>query len=302
MHRRRQIERYLSVGLSVRAERSLRAHLAGCEACRDHYDRHAVLLRSLAGSVDEPTPDEHARMVRRALEGMGQPVPRETRDRATWIDRWLSLPSAPAWAGGLALAGVLAVVVPLAGSRGGPGAGLPAGEGSTLGELQERAVTSTPPVGLRVRCLSAAPARVLAKADSGPRAPLASLACARGNLLSFAPTNLSDEPIHVFAVGVAGEELRWYAPFLPDSRPHVVGPGIIDEPFAMTADTSAFPPSERVALYLLFSRRPLDGPQVRRELEQARATVGIRSALDRLPVDVDWQSRIELSVGELSKR
>jgi hypothetical protein len=164
--------------------------------------------------------------------------------------------------------------------------------------LQARGVAELPMVGVRVRCLASRDeggVTVAASAEAGPKAPLGAMPCQAGNLLSFAVTNVDEDPVHIFIVGLAGRDLRWYAPFDANARSVTVNPGTRDEPLATLADTSTLPASARTTLYLLFSPHALDGRTIRAELDAASRRGSLTSALDRLPVGVRWQARIELT-------
>lgn len=75
------IEAAVAGALSLEAERSLRAHLVTCDACRAHYDALTMAARA-AGGTAEPTGAELARE-RARLEAMVAPKPR-TRSAPRW--------------------------------------------------------------------------------------------------------------------------------------------------------------------------------------------------------------------------
>ena len=66
---------------------ALRAHLAGCEACRGYYDQGVLVLRAARGVADAPGTGELERMMRRAEAGaleVGTPRSK-ARVRARWV-------------------------------------------------------------------------------------------------------------------------------------------------------------------------------------------------------------------------
>lgn len=77
---RGSIEAAVAGTLSVEEERSLRAHLATCDACRAHYD--ALMLTARAATGTEATGAELARE-RARLEAMLTPKPR-SRSAPRW--------------------------------------------------------------------------------------------------------------------------------------------------------------------------------------------------------------------------
>lgn len=168
--------------------------------------------------------------------------------------------------------------------------------GDAMPALTERSLGEDAPlVGVKLRCLDSTQRHVLAHAQAGPSAPGAMLQCEKDNLLAFSLTNLSDAEQHIFAVGVSGTgELRWYAPFERGADAMRVQPGEIDRPLETAADLSRLPDDERVTLHLLFSRAPLNGESIRRELSSASRRGVLSTALDRLPIDVEHQAHVEI--------
>jgi len=71
LHRKAEVERYLTEGLPAATERELREHLRGCEGCRAFYDGQVALLRALSGRPGEPTAREERRMEALALRAAG---------------------------------------------------------------------------------------------------------------------------------------------------------------------------------------------------------------------------------------
>lgn len=155
--------------------------------------------------------------------------------------------------------------------------------------------TGAAPVGARVRCLSRDGARVLDDAEAGPRAPADRLACPADALLTFSLTNLDERPRHVFAVGI-GEDgrLLWYEPFGPTGAAIEVAAGEVDRSLEVAADLSRLPRQERATVHLLFSDHAIDGAWLKRNLAGAARAGVLSPALERLPVDVQDQARVEL--------
>lgn len=160
--------------------------------------------------------------------------------------------------------------------------------------LTERGMETAPPAGLRVHCLSADGKRVVSTADVGPREPLDALGCPGDGLLGFSVTNLHDDELFLFLVGLSGRDVRWYAPFTARAASARLAPGTRNEPLPVLADTAPFPAGEEVTLYALFSARPLSGADVERQLAAAARAHRLDSAADRLPVATDWQGRVEV--------
>lgn len=149
-------------------------------------------------------------------------------------------------------------------------------------------------VGVRARCIDKDARRVVDEAEAGPRAPADSLRCPRGSLLSLSVTNLDDADVYVYAVGVADDgALRFFSPFDEPASSVKVARGTVDDPLDVVADTAAFPDDKGVALFTLFSARPLRGPDVARTLRDVQQRTGHVQALDRLPFDA-LTTRIDL--------
>jgi len=163
--------------------------------------------------------------------------------------------------------------------------------------LVARGVESAPPMlGVRARCLDKDGARVVDVGEAGPRAPLGALRCPTDGLLSFAFTNLGERAAHAFVVGLADDDVRWYAPFLAQSSSIEVPAGARDQLVSTLADTGALSDVAHVTLYALFSDEAFDAVTVRNALLRAKERGLLSTSLDRLPVPVAWQARIEVSI------
>jgi hypothetical protein len=153
-------------------------------------------------------------------------------------------------------------------------------------------------VGVKVTCLAADGSRVLDSATAGARQSGARLSCTHGALLAFATTNLGAEERHIFVVGIGpGGEPRWYAPFGKDGAAQRAQPGEVDVVLPLLADTRTMPADDAVTLHVLVSDEAIDGESLARQL--ARATLPL-DKLDRLPVDVPVQARIDVSFGAVA--
>jgi len=95
---RRAIERAVAGVLPAAAERTLRAHLAGCTACRAHYDHLAVAAEALAPAATH----RHERLrlqaaLNQTIHPARMPVPTSAQSsvqRLRWL-RWTPLLLAP---------------------------------------------------------------------------------------------------------------------------------------------------------------------------------------------------------------
>jgi hypothetical protein len=100
----------------------------------------------------------------------------------------------------------------------------------------------------------------------------------------------------MFVVGVGPQgDLRWYAPFNKGGAARAVAPGEVDTVLPELADTSAMPQDGHVTLHVLVSDEAFDAGMIERQLNRARVPLGSLAALDRLPVDVPLQARIDLT-------
>lgn len=153
------------------------------------------------------------------------------------------------------------------------------------------------PLGVKVSCVEANGARVIDTATGGARQSGARLDCPKGSLLAFSTTNLAADARHLFVVGIAPSgEPRWYAPFARDARAQPLAPGLVDQVLPVLADTRAMPDDPRVSLFVLVSDRPFDGALVAEKLARSARGGLLLDRVERLPVDVPWQARIDMSV------
>jgi hypothetical protein len=152
---------------------------------------------------------------------------------------------------------------------------------------------SAPRVGVRARCIDAAARKIIDSAEAGPASDVDVLTCPRGGLLSLSITNLDDEAVYVYAVGVADDGLRFLSPFSESSSSLRIAPNTVDVPLDVVADTAALPPDENIAIFTLFSPKALRGPDVARTIRAAQDRAVRVQSLDRLPVEA-LTTRIEL--------
>lgn len=177
-----RIDRFFLRELSSSEWTKLKAHLGGCEACAQQYNRTVFVLRQLAGSADEVAEEEWALI--------GPEVARVGRSRRPWLS----------WAlGGVPIAAAvvlsLLVVGPLR---------------PDAGEVQGRGGGQHSVVALRAYCLSEAQPgalRVVATSDSS-----GALRCGKGELVQFAYQLRGVEPrwLHLAGVNADGQVLRYY--------------------------------------------------------------------------------------------
>jgi hypothetical protein len=193
------------------------------------------------------------------------------------------------WSGALAAAAAVAFVVVAPGPDG-PGAGT---DPAPLG-LQARGDLDDAPLGLRVRCVDGSGARVLDDATAGARQKVGALSCVDDGLLAFSLTNLSQHERFVFVVGVADDgRVVYLPPFAEDARALPVPPGAVD----VVVDRLAPMPvldTAGLTLHVLVDDAPFSGAEIGRRLQAASVAALPLSSLDRLPVDVDVQARLNV--------
>jgi hypothetical protein len=164
---------------------------------------------------------------------------------------------------------------------------------SPLG-LQARGDLDEAPIGLRVRCVDGSGARVLDDATAGARQKVGALSCVDDGLLAFSLTNLSERERFVFVVGVADDgRVVHLPPFGEDARALSVASGAVD----VVVDRLAPMPvldDAGLTLHVLVDDAPFTGADVARRLRAASVAAVPLSSLDRLPVDVDVQARLNL--------
>lgn len=175
--------------------------------------------------------------------------------------------------------------------------------GPATAELGDQALTErggggggdAPLVGVRLRCLDRSSQEVRSSAAAGPREPVASLSCARDDLLSAAFTNLSGKKMHVILVGVgAAGDLRWLQPFSPEGSSAALDDGTVDEPLPTAADLATLPYEGRIVVHAVFAAAPVDGRELSALLQSSRQGGVLSAALPRLPVPFEHQAQIEL--------
>ncbi len=267
------LPRYAAGTLSPFLARRVRAALAADPALAAAYDALRRAERAASGQPLSSGQREtlEALLFSGPLSGES-PAPAVARGRVGWS----------AWGSALAAAAVVAfAVVRVDPPAHGPG---------SVGALEARgAHIAKDPVGVKVSCLTRDNA-IVDTATAGARRALDVLRCPASSLLAFSTTNLSHETRQVFVVGVAPDgSRRWYAPFTGASV--AVGPGVIDNVLPSLADTLGMPGGD-VTLFVLVSDTAFSADQLERQLKKSALPLG---HLDRLPVDVPLQARIELT-------
>jgi|GEM_PF-1264277 len=190
------------------------------------------------------------------------------------------------WSGALAAAAAVAFVVVAPGPS-------PTPDSAPTG-LQSRGDSDEAPLGLRVRCVDGSGSRVLDDATAGARQKVGSLSCVDDGLLAFSLTNLSERERFVFVVGVdeAGRVVS-LPPFGEGSPALPVAPGAVDVVVERLAPMPVLGDGG-LTLHVLVDDAPFTGADVGRRLQAATATALPLSSLDRLPVDVEVQARVNL--------
>ncbi len=151
-------------------------------------------------------------------------------------------------------------------------------------------------MGVKVQCLTGAGEewRVRGAAVAGVFDPVERLSCPRDALYTFALTNLSKAPVHVFVIGVDQDnQLHWFAPFGQDARSLPVGPGTVERLVDTVADAKGQVWGSDLTLFALFGDKPLSGSRIEQELRAAQGQLRL-GRLSRLPLDVEHQARLEL--------
>jgi hypothetical protein len=194
------------------------------------------------------------------------------------------------WSGALAAAAAVAFVVVAPGPDGPDDPGT---DPAPLG-LQARGDLDDAPLGLRVRCVDGSGARVLDDATAGARQKVGALSCVDDGLLAFSLTNLSAHERFVFVVGVADDgRVVYLPPFAEDARALSVPAGAVD----VVVDRLAPMPvldTAGLTLHVLVDDAPFSGAEIGRRLQAASVADLPLSSLDRLPVDVDVQARLNV--------
>jgi hypothetical protein len=155
----------------------------------------------------------------------------------------------------------------------------------------------TPRYGLRVRCVDRSARRVIATAEAAPRGPSTSLACGATDadaVLAFSFTNLEQEAVHAYAIGVTTTgALRFLPPFGEEAGSVAIPGGTVDRALDVAASARGLSSDGPLSIFALFSDRPLRGADVARALRDAEARGMPVRALDRLPIGA-WTARVEL--------
>ena len=170
------------------------------------------------------------------------------------------------------------------------------GQHISVGDLEARGQRlASAPLGVKVTCLSSDAKRVLGTATAGARQSGGRLACPLGSVLAFSTTNLAQEPRHLFVVGVAGDgKLRFYSPFDEAGASLLMPPGKSDALLSTLADTKNMPKDDGVSLFVLVSDKAFDARDIERQLARAEKKGVPLKSVDRLPIDVPIQSRIDM--------
>jgi hypothetical protein len=190
------------------------------------------------------------------------------------------------WSGAAAAAAAVAFVVVAPGPSAEP-------DHTPIG-LQARGDSDEAPLGLRVRCVDGSGSRVLDDATAGARQKVGSLSCVDDGLLAFSLTNLSPQERFVFVVGVdeAGRVVS-LPPFGEGAPALPVAPGAVDVVVERLAPMPVLGDGG-LTLHVLVDDAPFTGADVGRRLQTANAAALPLSSLDRLPVDVEVQARLNL--------
>lgn len=151
------------------------------------------------------------------------------------------------------------------------------------------------PLGVKITCLSADTKSVLDEATAGARQSGARLDCPLGSVLAFSTTNLSQDARHLFIVGIAADGARrFYSPFDEHGAALQMKPGAADALLTTLADTKNMPKDEDVSLFVLVSDETFDAAEIERQLARAESRGVPLKSVDRLPLDVPVQSRIDM--------
>jgi hypothetical protein len=168
------------------------------------------------------------------------------------------------------------------------------GQPSTDLRLQARGDVAVAPVGLRVRCLDAHSGGVRDQATAGARQRVGGLSCADDGLLAFSVTNLSPQAQHLFVVGVDDEgAVVFLPPFTEGSQAVAVAASTVDAVLDRLAPMPVLD-GRGLTLHVLVDDAPFAGHDVARRLQMASVAAVPLWSLDRLPVDVETQARLNL--------
>ena len=246
------VDGHFGRGLSPARERTLRAHLPGCDACRAHYERHLLLAE-----LDPRVPSAKQRLARGL--GLRATAPRPVR----------------AWASGLMLVATAAcaalLVLPRLQSE-------EAGDGFT-------ARGGTPPA-----VALPAPLQVYRALPDGRGAEPVTSSVRADDALAFAYRNPLGLPhLMVFGVDEAGS-VYWYHPAWTDAAkdPQAVparpGGGPHELPEAVRHPLTG----RTLTVYALLARAPMTVTQVEALLQQggARALAGPERSVHEVKLEV----------------
>lgn len=233
----------------------LRAHLAGCVACRARYDRVALAERMLYGgpaALASPSPAALARIGAAVVDGAAAPKPAWQRALA-----WMA--PTQRWATGVAAVAAAAVLIPfLARSPRPPADGFQ----SRGAPAHERTA------GLRAFCIG----------DEGvtPR-------CARTTQLRLTVSNPGRFG-RVFVVGFDDEfNPKWYAPRPPEQQ-SVAAPDGVDQQIGPAVKLGINHEPGRVRIYALFSDAPVTTQEVEAAADRLREQGRKPSQIEGLPL------------------
>lgn len=202
---------------------------------------------------------------------------------------WSQALGLPIWSSAAAAAAVVGFIVMAS-----PGAGPDVDVDVDVGlGLQPRGDEHAP-LGVRVRCVDAAGSRVLDDATAGARQKVSSLACSDDGMLAFSMTNLSETARHVFVVGVAADgQVVSLPPFSTGSQALRVEAGSVDVVVERLAPMPIVG-VDGLTLHVLVDAEPFGADGIERRLQAASRSDLPLQSLDRLPVDVDVQARLNL--------
>jgi hypothetical protein len=244
--------------------RGLHEHAAGCQGCRDRYNRTVLAARMLAGgpkAARRQLPVEAAGIARMVIP----------RARAPWAERLRALFASPRFGVAMATAAAAAAFVLIL--RPHP----PAEHWNERGAAER-------PLAVRAFCLTEREVTALDPAAVPPRCPATAQ-------LKLAATNHSRHT-HLFLVGVDGDHaIKWYAPRPPEAQSIVFSPGpAADQPVGAAIRIGVNHRAGPLRIYGLFSDQPVSADEVRGAVSDLeRRHVGIDRA-DQLPLgrqDVD---------------
>jgi len=235
------LERSFLGDLDAEGFQALQAHLAGCEECRDRYDRQARVERRLEKS-SAPLPAAHLDLIGAAVVARILAAEQPRKARWGW---WLPVPVA------LAVAVVALFVIR------GPD------------EFQARSGAPAKVEGLRAFCIGgpAAEPRILSAADAATGAVLR---CGLGEALQFSYST-GREALHLAIVSLpeAGEGAPIH--YVAEGATVPVAAGAIDEPLPYSSRLAVRHAPGRRALFALFFDQPRTGAEVEAVAALARA-------------------------------